>query len=84
MVIRLGTSSVKGLTEGKDGMNMEHIEKLPLKDKRITCLDCEATFTFTLGEQRYFLSKGLSEPKRCPQCRLKRKLCLVPDREVRW
>ena len=58
---------------------MEHIERLLLKDRRILCLDCGAIFIFTVGEQRYFLSKGLSEPKRCPQCRLKRKVTLVRE-----
>jgi len=61
---------------------MNYIEKLHLKDKRIPCLDCGVSFVFTIGEQRYFLSKGLSEPKRCPRCRLKRKASLVRE-EVR-
>jgi hypothetical protein len=60
-------------------MNIEHIDRLSLKDKRLRCLECETTFTFSAGEQRYFLSKGLSEPKRCTRCRLKRKLTLVPE-----
>lgn len=61
-------------------MNQEQsIEKLPLKNKQILCLDCGATFTFTIGEQRYFLSKGLSEPKRCRACRERRRFTLVPD-----
>ena len=60
-------------------MNIERIEKLHLKDKRLQCLNCGTNYTFTVGEQRYFLSKGLSEPKRCPQCRLKRKLSLVRE-----
>lgn len=60
-------------------MNTERIEKLHLKDKRIPCLDCGITFSFTTGVQRYFLSKSLSEPRRCPQCRLKRKLTLVRE-----
>jgi hypothetical protein len=63
-------------------MNIERIDILPLKDKRLRCLECETTFTFSVGEQRYFLSKGLSEPKRCIRCRLKRKLALVPEQEV--
>ncbi len=58
---------------------MERIEKLPLENKRIACVDCGVQFIFGPGEQRYFLSKGLSEPKRCPQCRLKRKLTLVRE-----
>ena len=36
-------------------------------------------FTFSSGERRYFLSKGLSEPKRCPSCRQKRRMTLVPE-----
>ena len=58
---------------------MNTIEKLPLKDKHLQCLDCGLSFIFSKGEQRYFLSKGLSEPKRCPQCRLKRKASLVRE-----
>jgi len=51
-------------------MNQEHsIERLPLKNKQIACVDCGSHFIFSPGEQRYFLSKGLSEPKRCPECR---------------
>jgi NAD-dependent SIR2 family protein deacetylase len=57
---------------------MESIN-LNLKNKTIRCVDCGADFTFSVGEQRYFLSKGLSVPKRCPQCRLKRKLTLVRE-----
>ena len=61
---------------------MNYIEKLTLKNKHLPCLDCGVPFVFTRGEQRYFLSKGLSEPKRCPKCRLKRKASLVRE-EVR-
>ncbi|MFC2022747.1 zinc-ribbon domain containing protein [Chloroflexota bacterium] len=49
---------------------------------RIVCIDCGLNFVFSSGEQRYFISKGLSQPKRCSQCRLKRRLSLVPDSEV--
>jgi len=55
------------------------ITALSLKDKPLYCLDCGIEFTFTVGEQRYFLSKGLSTPKRCPECRLKRKVSLVRE-----
>ena len=53
-------------------MNIEFINNLPLKDKRITCIDCGNSFIFKAEEQKYFLSKGLSEPKRCKPCRLKK------------
>jgi hypothetical protein len=60
-------------------MNSESIDELPLKDKTPRCVDCGSSFLFSSGEQRYFISKGLSEPKRCPKCRLKRKLTLVRE-----
>ena len=60
-------------------MNKEPIDRLPLKDKTLQCVDCGSDFIFGPGEQKYFLSKSLSQPKRCPQCRLKRKLTLVRE-----
>jgi hypothetical protein len=52
---------------------------LKLQDKLLRCLECGADFAFTIGEQRYFFSKELSIPKRCPACRQKRKATLVPE-----
>ena len=54
-------------------------------EKSIECVDCGVTFAFTVGEQEYFWSKGLSEPKRCPACRQLRRSTLpvrFPAREV--
>ncbi len=53
------------------------IDQIDSVDKVLTCLDCGRGFTFTSGEQRYFWAKGLSEPKRCKQCRVLRKRSLV-------
>ncbi len=50
-----------------------------LTDIIISCMDCGEDFTFSVGEQTYFRSKSLSQPKRCLQCRKKRKDSLVPD-----
>ena len=50
-----------------------------LKNKNLRCVDCRMDFVFTVGEQRYFFSKGLSIPKRCPNCRQKRRETLVPE-----
>ena len=47
---------------------------MTLADKTLTCLDCGAMFTFTVGEQEFFASRGYTnEPKRCPTCREARK-----------
>lgn len=43
------------------------------KKKKIVCCDCGETFLFTGGEQKYYEERKLSEPKRCPACRQKRK-----------
>ena len=58
---------------------MTNLKKANFPDKQLTCVDCEATFTFTKGERYYYASKGLVEPKRCPDCRLKRKFTLAPE-----
>ncbi len=43
-------------------------------DERLTCTDCGAEFTFTVGEQEFFASKGFqNKPNRCPDCRAVRK-----------
>ena len=47
------------------------------QDRLLTCLDCGQDFTFTAGEIRFYLAKGLTlYPKRCPECRCKRKLTI--------
>jgi hypothetical protein len=53
------------------------------RDVTLTCASCRRGFTFTAGEQVYFRSKGLSRPKRCPECREYRRATLVPDPSVR-
>lgn len=53
------------------------VDEIEVVDRVFACLDCGREFTFTTGEQRYFWSKGLSEPKRCKQCRVLRKRSLV-------
>ena len=41
--------------------------------KTLTCRDCGEPFTFTAGEQAFYLERGFSEPQRCPACRTARK-----------
>ena len=42
-------------------------------DKQITCIDCGQDFIFSVSEQDFFRRKNLTEPKRCKECRVKRK-----------
>ena len=45
-----------------------------MEDKKITCKDCGKEFIFTVGEQEFYKEKGLdNEPKRCKECRNRRK-----------
>lgn len=47
---------------------------MALADKTLICRDCGASFTFTVGEQEFYRSRGLqNEPSRCPDCRASRR-----------
>ncbi len=47
---------------------------MSFQDKSIQCADCGATFTHSVEDQEFYQSKGYTnEPKRCPDCRQKRK-----------
>lgn len=43
-------------------------------DKTLTCADCGSSFVFTSNEQQFYAERGFTnEPKRCKDCRDKRK-----------
>jgi len=47
---------------------------MSFQDKSIQCSDCGATFTHSVEDQEFYQAKGYTnEPKRCPDCRQKRK-----------
>jgi hypothetical protein len=39
-------------------------------DLEVICKDCGNGFTLTAGEQEFFASRGMVNPKRCPKCRI--------------
>ena len=43
-------------------------------DKEKRCVDCDDKFWLTQGEQDFYRNKGYQEPKRCKNCREKKKL----------
>ncbi len=44
------------------------------KDIILVCIDCHREFIFTAGEQSFYADKGLlNEPRRCPDCRNRRR-----------
>lgn len=57
---------------------MINLRKAKFEDRQLTCIDCEVTFTFTRGEQYFYASKFLQQPKRCPRCRELRRNTLTP------
>lgn len=47
---------------------------MTLSDQTLYCRDCNSEFTFTVGEQEFYASRGLTNsPSRCPDCRAARK-----------
>ena len=40
-----------------------------MPDRNIQCVDCGNEFAFSEGEQKFYTSKGLTQPKRCKKCR---------------
>ena len=47
---------------------------MEFEDKTLVCQDCGKEFIFRSGEQAFYKEKGLdNEPKRCKECRDKRK-----------
>lgn len=46
---------------------------MDFEDKIIICLGCGREFVFTAGEQQFYSNKELVPPKRCKDCRQKRK-----------
>lgn len=37
------------------------------------CSDCGEEFEYTDGEQEFYIQKGFNAPKRCSECRTKKK-----------
>jgi len=48
-------------------------------DLMLLCCDCEHEFVWTGGEQFYYKSLNLAQPKRCPPCRAARKALINPQ-----
>lgn len=44
-----------------------------MQDKKINCIGCRSDFVFAVKEQTFFKRKGFQDPKRCKECRNKKK-----------
>ena len=46
---------------------------MEFQDRILRCVDCDAEFVWTAGEQQFFADKNFkNEPKRCKACKTKR------------
>jgi len=57
------------------------LNSVVFNDMALRCVECGEEFTFSAGEQRYFTSKQLSQPRRCHECIQFRKRTLNPAAE---
>ena len=44
-----------------------------MSDIQLTCVEHRGTFIFTQGEQNFYEKNGYTKPKRCRECRQKKK-----------
>lgn len=42
-------------------------------DLTLSCVECKKDFIFELGEQKFYKMRGLTPPKRCTNCRGRRR-----------
>mgnify|MGYP001566752331 CR=1 FL=1 len=53
---------------------MDRIDRPMAEDKTLVCAECSGNFVFTAGEQEFYEKQGFQNiPKRCQDCRSKRK-----------
>ena len=52
---------------------MERKPREKISDQIVNCVDCGAGFILTSGERQFYSDRKLNLPKRCPECRRKRR-----------
>jgi hypothetical protein len=50
-----------------------NIETPNFRDLILTCINCGTDFVLEADEQLFYFKRGLSMPKRCSECRQRRK-----------
>ena len=66
------SNTIRVITIPKPEIQKEQ-KKAKKKTKVIECCECGRGFQFTGGEQHFYEKHDLSQPKRCPECRKRRK-----------
>ena len=54
-----------------------------MKDKKLTCVQCQSEFLVTGEEREKMLARGFGMPRRCPNCR-KHKAKIIPGGKEEW
>ena len=54
-------------------METDYNTKPNFTDMLLSCVECGRTFVVTANEQIFFYTKHLANPKRCPECRQRRR-----------
>jgi hypothetical protein len=68
--LRVGPFQPGGLSRGDVPMN----DACEDEDRELRCADCDRPFVFTVRDQQFFAAHRFQPPKRCPDCRLARRL----------
>lgn len=64
--------STSRLLEHKKELGIVESRRYPvLEDIELECIQCGKKFVFTAGEQKWYQKRGLSQPKRCFECKHK-------------
>jgi hypothetical protein len=53
---------------------------MEFEDKKIICVDCGKEWIWEKSDQFYFYGRGLTPPKRCLECRAKRRFTLESNK----
>jgi hypothetical protein len=48
-------------------------DQMTLGDRNLACADCGTAFVLTSGEREFYARKHLAEPRRCKDCRHRRR-----------
>lgn len=68
-----GRRGANGNGHGQQGDRRGKQQGKPGADMTLTCVECKRNFVFEAGEQQFYKMRGLTPPKRCTNCRGRRR-----------
>jgi hypothetical protein len=74
MIVKMENDWQTVKKKGDKDEGFGHIQPTPvLQDMNISCSWCKKDFIFPVKDQKYFKNKSFDIPKKCKDCRLKKK-----------